>query len=385
MNIVAHVARRLGVPCRVHVPSGDLTPELREAQAAGAEVVQHRPGHNSVIIARARADAKERGWVEIPFGMECAGAVEATRAQVANLPDGCKRLVVPVGSGMTLAGVLWGLLDETIDVPVIGVVVGADPRKRLGKYAPPGWEDRVTLVPAGVPYDARVPAAVAGPHGQVHLDSVYEAKCLRFLQPDDCLWCVGVRSSELPATAGGAGPAPVWRVGDARDVGELCAGQAADLVFTCPPYADLEVYSDDPRDLSTLGYAEFRRALADVLRAAAVLLKPDRFVVLVVGEVRGKDGNYYGLVPDTVAAAREAGLVYYDELILVTAVGSLPIRAGGQFASTRKIGKTHQNVLVFAKGDPVAAAKACGPVEVGEVPAPQGGQLFSEFEEALAH
>jgi hypothetical protein len=50
---------------------------------------------------------------------------------------------------------------------------------------------------------------------------------------------------------------------------------------------------------------------------------------------------------------------YYNEMVLVTAVGSLPIRVGKQFVASRKIGKTHQNVLVFVKGDPKVAARAC--------------------------
>ena len=50
--------------------------------------------------------------------------------------------------------------------------------------------------------------------------------------------------------------------------------------------------------------------------------------------------------------------------MLVTAVGSLPLRVGHQFSAARKLGKTHQNVLVFVKGDPTAATEACGPVEV---------------------
>ncbi len=45
--------------------------------------------------------------------------------------------------------------------------------------------------------------------------------------------------------------------------------------------------------------------------------------------------------------------------ILVTAAGSLPIRAGKQFRAGRKLGKTHQNVLTFVKGDPKRAAQAC--------------------------
>jgi hypothetical protein len=47
----------------------------------------------------------------------------------------------------------------------------------------------------------------------------------------------------------------------------------------------------------------------------------------------------------------------------VTPVGSLPIRAGRQFEAGRKLGKTHQNVLVFVKGDGKKATQACGHVE----------------------
>ena len=52
----------------------------------------------------------------------------------------------------------------------------------------------------------------------------------------------------------------------------------------------------------------------------------------------------------------------YNEAILVTAVGSLPIRVAKQFAGYRKLGKTHQNVLVFFKGDP-KTIKSFGEVE----------------------
>ena len=63
-------------------------------------------------------------------------------------------------------------------------------------------------------------------------------------------------------------------------------------------------------------------------------------------------------------AFKAAGLHYYNEAVLVTAVGSLPIRAGRQFAAGRKLGKTHQNVLVFVKGSGKRAADACGVVQV---------------------
>lgn len=157
---------------------------------------------------------------------------------------------------------------------------------------------------------------------------------------------------------------PDWRVGDARDLPELCADAQADLVFTCPPYADLERYSDDPRDLSTLDYPAFLEAYRDIIAKACARLKEDRFAVVVVGEVRDSKGNYYNFVGDTVRAFLDAGLSYYNEAILVTAVGSLPIRVSKMFTVSRKVGKTHQNVLVFCKGDPRKATEACGHIEI---------------------
>ena len=159
-------------------------------------------------------------------------------------------------------------------------------------------------------------------------------------------------------------PMPVWHTGDSRNIGKLAEGIQADLIYSCPPYADLEVYSDNPADLSTLGYNEFKQAYFDIINESCKLLKDNRFACFVVGEVRDKAGNYYNFVGDTIEAFRQAGLHYYNEAILVTAVGSLPVRAGRQFAASRKLGKTHQNVLVFVKGDGKKAANECGLVEV---------------------
>lgn len=197
VNIVAHIAERLGVPCRAHTPQGDLSPEVLAAQATGAEIVQHEAGYNNVIIARAREDAEARGWVEIPFGMECQEAVEQTRRQVAGLPEGVERLVVPVGSGMSLAGILWGMIDAGYSQPVLGVVVGADPEKRLDKFAPPDWRDRVQLVKSPVDYHKAVAASIGG----VRLDPHYEAKCAEFLRAGDLLWCVGIRATDRKKAA----------------------------------------------------------------------------------------------------------------------------------------------------------------------------------------
>lgn len=144
--------------------------------------------------------------------------------------------------------------------------------------------------------------------------------------------------------------APQWLCGDSRNITGIAPG-AYDMVFSCPPYADLEVYSDDPRDLSTLKYSEFCAAYRQIIAASCAMLKPESFACFVVGDVRDRRGNYYGFVPDTARAFQDAGLHFYNEAILVTAAGSLPMRAGRAFESGRKLGKTHQNILVFVKGD----------------------------------
>jgi 1-aminocyclopropane-1-carboxylate deaminase/D-cysteine desulfhydrase-like pyridoxal-dependent ACC family enzyme len=192
VNIVARIGRSLGLPVRAHVPAGPMGPEVEAARAAGAEIIAHRPGYNNVIIARARADAAERGWTEIPFGMETAEAVRQTGRQVKNVPDAVRRIVVPVGSGMTLAGVLSGLRNAGRQTPVVGVVVGADPSRRLDRYADPDWRERVTLIRSDTRYEKAVAASIDG----VTLDPHYEAKCFPWLVDGDLLWIVGIRQTE---------------------------------------------------------------------------------------------------------------------------------------------------------------------------------------------
>jgi 1-aminocyclopropane-1-carboxylate deaminase/D-cysteine desulfhydrase-like pyridoxal-dependent ACC family enzyme len=191
VNIVARVARELGLPCRAHCPAGELGPELIAAREAGAEIVQHAFGYNSVIVARARADALTRDWTEIPFGMECRAAVEQTAGQVAEIPEDVGRVVVPVGSGMSLAGVLTGLERAGLrHLPVLGLVVGADPQKRLDRYAPPDWREITALAASAFPYGKEVRASV----GDIVLDPIYEAKAAALLRPGDLFWIVGIRS-----------------------------------------------------------------------------------------------------------------------------------------------------------------------------------------------
>jgi len=145
---------------------------------------------------------------------------------------------------------------------------------------------------------------------------------------------------------------PVWYIGDSNNQNDILPPELkADFIFSCPPYHDLEQYTDDMDDLSNMSWDSFKRIYTGIIAKSILRLKDNRFACFVVGEIRDQVGGYKGLVPLTINAFNAGGMRYYNELILVNVAGSLPIRIDGQFGSYRKIGKMHQNVLVFYKGD----------------------------------
>ncbi|MEY8460126.1 hypothetical protein AALA69_03230 [Eggerthellaceae bacterium 24-137] len=157
---------------------------------------------------------------------------------------------------------------------------------------------------------------------------------------------------------------PVWITGDSARIDELVDDSGFDFMLTCPPYADLEVYSDDPADISNMPWDRFLEMYEVILSKSVAKLADDRFAVVVIGDVRDKRGFYRNLPGITTDIMGRAGAGYYNEAVLVTPAGSLPIRAGKQFEASRKLGKTHQNVLVYCKGDPRAATERLGCVHV---------------------
>ena len=126
-----------------------------------------------------------------------------------------------------------------------------------------------------------------------------------------------------------------------------------DFIFSCPPYADLEIYSELENDLSNMSYEDFFKAIEQILQKTIKKLKENRFAVIVMGEVRHKNtGVYLGIIPKIIQIMCDAGLHYYNEIILQTPIGNLHMRAGAYMSNARKIGKQHQNILVFYKGNP---------------------------------
>lgn len=160
-----------------------------------------------------------------------------------------------------------------------------------------------------------------------------------------------------------------WHAGDSNEVLDNIEFKDIDFVYSCPPYADLEKYSDDPKDLSNMDYADFKDVYFSIIKKSVAQLKDDRFACFVVGDVRDKKGFYYNFVSDTIQAFKDAGMELYNEIILVNVVGSLAVRVRRQFNGGRKVGKMHQNVLVFYKGNPKNIKQNFPALEIGEVEA----------------
>src|SRR5215813_1844407 len=102
-------------------------------------------------------------------------------AEMQNQGLTARRVVVLVGSGMSLAGILHGFARAGLTVPVLGVQVRADPTKRLNRWAPPDWLNQCRP-PRSEVVDFHKPAPVVL-LCDVELHPLFEAKCLPFLEP----------------------------------------------------------------------------------------------------------------------------------------------------------------------------------------------------------
>lgn len=141
---------------------------------------------------------------------------------------------------------------------------------------------------------------------------------------------------------------PQWYVGDSNVLLNDSWNTEFDMVMTCPPYADLEVYSDLDGDISNKPYNQFLELYESIIAKSCNLLKSGGYACFVVGEVRDKNGNYIGFVPDTIRAFQKCGMKYYNEAILLNPIVSASMRANGNM-KTQKLVKIHQNILVFKK------------------------------------
>ena len=143
---------------------------------------------------------------------------------------------------------------------------------------------------------------------------------------------------------------PRYLIGDSNKVLNKI-DRKFDFLFSCPPYYDLEVYSNDEGDLSNMPHKDFDFYYESIIKKSCLLLKDNRFACFVVGNVRDNNGFMKDLVGLTVRIFEKCGLRFYNDIVLRQPVASASMRANNTM-KYKKIVKVHQNVLVFCKGNP---------------------------------
>ena len=190
------VAQHAGVECRIHVGrSNALSVEEQDAVAHGADLVKHADvAYLKRMLERAEKDAAARRWTFVPFGVDCETHAAEIRRQVVDIPAGCRRVVMAVGSGMAISAVLAGLADcGRGDMPVLGVRVSSKPVDALlDRRAPADWRERVTFVAPTSKYET--PATVTTWRG-IQLGPFYEAKAAPYVREGDLFWLIACRAT----------------------------------------------------------------------------------------------------------------------------------------------------------------------------------------------
>ena len=145
---------------------------------------------------------------------------------------------------------------------------------------------------------------------------------------------------------------PVWIYDDSMNMDNHIPDNSVDFMFSCPPYHDLEVYTDDERDLSNMDYDSFLNSYGKIISKSYNKLKDNRFVGFVVTELRDhKSGGYKNFLMDTIKCFEDAGYTFYNDVVILQTTGTKALVAQKLWDNNRKITRRHQNFLVFLKGD----------------------------------
>lgn len=143
---------------------------------------------------------------------------------------------------------------------------------------------------------------------------------------------------------------PNWYVGDSNEVLNGF-NKEFDFVFSCPPYADLEVYSDLEGDISNMSYINFMKSYEEIIAKSCNLLKSGGLACFVVGNIRDEKGNYRNFVNDTITVFNNNKMdLYNDAIFLENGLNTAAMRSK-KYMRNLKLVKVHQNILVFKKRD----------------------------------
>jgi len=122
-----------------------------------------------------------------------------------------------------------------------------------------------------------------------------------------------------------------------------------DMSFTSPPYYDVEVkaYGDEPEQLGLVPtYEAFLEEYEKIIKETIRVVKPEKYIIFVVGDFR-KDKRLIPFHADTIEIFERNGCVYHD--CIIYEVGTLTAAFLQPIKEYKRMGKTHEYVLVFKK------------------------------------
>jgi len=132
-EIVSNLAEYYGVKCYVVMPLGEdtkITSVIKNNLNTMLLQPYSRGGYQNVLSSYCKKFAQKTNSYLIPFGMQTIKNVKLIAKECENIPKEVKRIIVPVGSGMTYCGILQGLVDfNRYDVELVGVITGVIQQK----------------------------------------------------------------------------------------------------------------------------------------------------------------------------------------------------------------------------------------------------------------
>lgn len=122
-----------------------------------------------------------------------------------------------------------------------------------------------------------------------------------------------------------------------------------DCALTCPPYFNLEVYSNQYDDISNLKtYEAFDTAILLCAKNHFKQMKPGAFACIIVGPFRDKKGEIIDFPAHTAVNFQKAGFTYHQQIVLSKNFGSAAKRSTNAWKG-KKLVPIHEFLLVFRK------------------------------------
>lgn len=125
---------------------------------------------------------------------------------------------------------------------------------------------------------------------------------------------------------------------------------SADLIFTCPPYWNLEKYESCDGQLSDIDtYSEFLKELKLRLNMAADVLKEDAYMCVVVGDMRRKKKFYPFHLDVMVDMSFNRKLKFHDLIVIQNIPFNTAAFYFGNSDRFKRTAKCHEYLLIWKK------------------------------------